>query len=267
MPRPAIFFDRDNTLIVSDGYPGDPDQVKLIDGAANAIARARALGFTIVVFSNQSGVARGMFSEDDVRAVNARMDDLLRSQNENAVVDRHEYCPFHPEATVDAYRQDSDRRKPGCGMIRSAAEALSLDLSNSWVIGDAPRDIEAGAAAGCRTILFHDPNLPPSPAADEPMRVEPDYTVTSLAAAIDLIEGDGDEHTPFGQPGSPASQPAARRPDTPNKLEMLAEQILYELRRTKELPHSDFSVPKLVAGIAQVISLAIVFLAYLNRNE
>jgi hypothetical protein len=190
------------------------------------------------------------------------MDDLLRSQNEHAVVDRHEFCPFHPEGTVEAYRQDSDRRKPGCGMIHSAAEALSLDLANSWVIGDAPRDIEAGAAAGCRTILFRDPSLPRSPAADQPMRVKPDHIVESLAAAIDLIEGDGDQHTPFVQTVSPPS-----KTESVNRLEMLAAQILSELRRRHELPHSDFSISKLVAGIAQVISLAIVFLAYLNRNE
>jgi D-glycero-D-manno-heptose 1,7-bisphosphate phosphatase len=264
MKRPAIFFDRDNTLIASDGYLGDPEQVKLIDGAADAMARARALGFAIITFSNQSGVARGMFSEDDVRAVNARMDEMLRSQNENAIVDRHEFCPFHPEATVEAYRQESDRRKPGCGMIVSAANEMSLDLANSWVIGDAPRDIEAGVAAGCHTILFRDPSLSRSPAAEQPVRVKPDHTVDSLAQAIDVIEGDDDEHTPFVQ--AAPSPPSAPKNES-NTLEKLAEQILFELRRVKEAPHSDFSVPKLVAGIGQVISIAMVFLAYLNRNE
>src|SRR5262245_57305188 len=156
MKRPAIFFDRDNTLIVSDGYLGDPNKVELVDGAADAVARARKLGFAVVVFSNQSGVARGMFSEDDVRAVNARMDQLLGVQNAGAVVDRHEFCPDHPEATIEKYRRESDRRKPGAGMIHSAAQAMALDLSRSWVIGDAPRDIEAGKAANCRTILVRD---------------------------------------------------------------------------------------------------------------
>jgi D-glycero-D-manno-heptose 1,7-bisphosphate phosphatase len=275
MPRPAIFFDRDNTLIACDDYLGDPEQVKLVDGAADAIARARALGFAIVVFSNQSGVARGMFGEDDVRAVNARLDEMLLAQNAQAIVDRHEYCPFHPEATVENYRQDSDRRKPGAGMIHSAAEALGIDLPGSWVIGDAPRDIEAGVIAGCHTILFRDPSLPPSPAASEPERVQPDYMVTSLKQALDVIESADDEHTPFAQE-PPREKPA---PDPPppstgsapttsiSKLETLAEQILYELRRSKEQPHTDFSVAKLLAGISQVISLAMVFLAYLNRNE
>src|SRR5690242_2490949 len=74
MPRPAVFFDRDNTLIVSDGYLGDPAGVVLVDGAADAVAKVRALGFAAVVVSNQSGVARGMFDEDSVRAVNIRLD-------------------------------------------------------------------------------------------------------------------------------------------------------------------------------------------------
>ncbi|CAN5678197.1 hypothetical protein BH09PLA1_BH09PLA1_22220 [soil metagenome] len=271
MSRPAIFFDRDNTLIACNEYLGDPEKVILVPGAADAIARGRAMGFAIVVFSNQSGVARGMFAEDDVRAVNERLDELLRAANNDAIVDRHEYCPFHPEATVENYRQDSDRRKPGAGMIHSAAEALSLDLENSWVIGDAPRDIEAGAAAGCHTIQFHDPNLPPSPAASAPELVRPDHTASSLKQAIDLIEDGEDAHTPFAQEPPrekpDANPPSPVKPGSNAKLEMLAEQILYELRRGHEQHPTDFSVAKLVAGIAQVVSIAIVFLAYLNRNE
>src|SRR3954466_13390963 len=166
MKRPAIFFDRDNTLIACEGYLGDPSQVRLIDGAAEALARARKLGFATVVFSNQSGVARGMFTEDDVRAVNARFDQLLAASDPDAVVDRHEFCPFPPGGTVDAYRRESDLRKPQPGMLHRAADALGLDLNKSWVIGDAPRDIEAGMAGGCRTILLAHPSLSPSPAAE-----------------------------------------------------------------------------------------------------
>src|SRR3954454_9854787 len=191
MKRPAVFFDRDNTLIVSDGYLGDPSKVKLVRGAADAVARARSLGYAVVVFSNQSGVARGMFSEEDVTAVNQRMDAMLQAENPQAVIDRHEFCPFHPEGTVDVYARESDRRKPKPGMILSAAKALALDLERSWVIGDAPRDIEAAAAAGCRGILFKDPSLSKSHAADAPTAVEPDYTVTTLAEALEHIASGG----------------------------------------------------------------------------
>jgi D-glycero-D-manno-heptose 1,7-bisphosphate phosphatase len=175
MKRPAVFFDRDNTLIVSDGYLGDPDKVVLMDGAADAIARARQLGFATVIVSNQSGVARGMFEEDAVHAVNERLDEMLRDQNEHAIIDRHEFCPYHPEATVERYRQDSDLRKPKAGMILRAADALALDLERSWLVGDAPRDIEAGKAAGCRTILFTPPGVAVGPPARESSGVNPDH--------------------------------------------------------------------------------------------
>jgi histidinol-phosphate phosphatase family protein len=192
MKRPAVFFDRDNTLIASDGYLGDPARVALIPGAADAIARVRGLGYAVVVFSNQSGVARGMFSEEDVQAVNARMAELLLADNGNAVIDRHEFCPFHPKGTVDVYARESDRRKPKPGMILSAANKLALDLARSWVIGDAGRDIEAGKAAGCRAILFTDPSLPKSPAAALLPRVPADRTTDTLAAAVDFIEQNPD---------------------------------------------------------------------------
>jgi D-glycero-D-manno-heptose 1,7-bisphosphate phosphatase len=187
MKRPAVFFDRDNTLIISDGYLGDPTKVVPVDGAADAVARVRGLGFATVVFSNQSGVARGMFGEDAVHAVNGRMDEMLLDANPAAVIDRHEFCPFHPEAMVEAYRQESPLRKPRPGMINQAAEKLALDLSRSWAVGDAPRDVEAGHAAGCRTILVKDTSLPPSAAANSASDVDPDFVVGSLREAVDVI--------------------------------------------------------------------------------
>ncbi len=187
MQRPAIFFDRDNTLIVNDGYLGDPSKVVLVDGAAAAVARAWQLGFAVVVVSNQSGVARGLFTEEAVVAVDQRMDELLMAENPAAIIDRHEFCPFHPQATVEKYRKESNLRKPSPGMILSAAGKLSLDLSRSWLIGDAPRDIEAGKAAGCRTILFRDPKLPPSHAAGGQSAA--DHVVASLKEAMDIVEG------------------------------------------------------------------------------
>ena len=146
MKRPAVFFDRDNTLIANDGYLGDASQVQLITGAADAVAKVRELGYATVIVSNQSGVARGLFDETAVRAVDARMAELLLAQNPAAIIDRHEYCPFHPQAVVDQYRQDSPLRKPKPGMLLTAAAAMGLDLSRSWLIGDAPRDSHTGSA-------------------------------------------------------------------------------------------------------------------------
>ncbi|HYE18620.1 MAG TPA: HAD-IIIA family hydrolase [Tepidisphaeraceae bacterium] len=202
MKRPAVFFDRDNTLIVSDGYLGDPEKVVLVAGAADAVARARELGFAVVVFSNQSGVARGMFSEEDVQAVNQRTDELLKAENSGAVIDRHEFCPFHPDGTIDVYARESDRRKPKPGMILAAAKAMALDLDQSWVIGDAGRDIEAGKAVGCRTILFHDPSLKKSPAAEQPSSAEPDFVAATLAEAVDHIAAKMSEPRNAAEPTS-----------------------------------------------------------------
>lgn len=283
MKRPAIFFDRDNTLIISAGYLGDPSQVALVDGAAEAIARARDLGYAIVVFSNQSGVARGLFTEDDVRAVNTRIDDLLKSLHRGAVIDRHEFCPFHPEAVLDEYRRDSDLRKPRSGMIHHAEQTLGLDLSRSWVIGDAPRDIEAGQSAGCRTILFRDSTLPESPATDEESPAEPEFVASGLREAIDYVESSSEpvhqkvRTHPVARdklPEDPRGERALPEPDhsraevNPDltRLERIAQQILQELRRPREDPGTDFSVPRLMAGIIQVITLAVLFMCYLNRN-
>lgn len=297
MKRPAVFFDRDNTLIVSDGYLGDPAKVVLVDGAAAAIARLRSMGYATVVVSNQSGVARGMFGEDAVRAVNARLDALLAAQNPAAIIDRHEFCPFHPDAQVEQYRRDSDLRKPKPGMMLVAADAMALDLDRSWLVGDAPRDIEAGRSAGCRTILFVDPQLAPSPAAQSENGALPDFTVVSLKQAADVIEQNAkpepatEAPPPRSAPASPAARSTASRPSItpspsspsrsgpvssatpksnagPTRLEQLAEQILLELRRRNEQIHTDFSVSKLLAGIMQVIVLATLFLGYINaRND
>lgn len=278
MARPAIFFDRDNTLIASDGYLGDPEKVALIDGAADAVARAHQLGFAVVTFSNQSGVARGLFTEEHVHAVNHRMDELLTGQNPAAVIDRHEFCPFHPQGPVEFYRQDSPRRKPAPGMILSAAEALSLDLSKSWVIGDAPRDIEAGRAAGCHTILFQDPTLSASPAAAATPRVLPDHVVQTLRAAMDVIERDSQSEraTPNMQPATSAHEaPAATFSASTaassvdlRRLESLGEQILQQLRPAAVAPPHDahFSLSKMTAGIVQVLALAVLVLAYRAEN-
>jgi D-glycero-D-manno-heptose 1,7-bisphosphate phosphatase len=286
--RPAVFFDRDNTLIASDGYLGDPSKVALAPGAAETVARLRALGFRIVVVSNQSGVARGMFSEDDVRAVNERMNQLLLQVNPRALIDRHEFCPHHPEATVEEYRQDCDCRKAKPGMLLRAAATMNLDLHRSWMIGDAPRDIAAGKSAGCRTVLVQQPDLPPSPAAAETPTVEPDATVPSLKEAADFIERHLVARSPaptamthsipkaapsiaalrppseadFIDEPSPSTAPATS--DT-SRLEGICEQILAELRHAHQ-HDSDFSVTKLLAGIVQIISLAVLLMAYIQNH-
>ena len=266
MKRPAIFFDRDNTLIANDGFLGDAEKVMLIDGAANAVARARSLGFATVVISNQSGVARGLFGEEDVHEVNTRLDELLKAANPAAVIDRHEFCPYHPDAIVEQYKQDSSLRKPKPGMILAAAQRLALDLERSWVIGDAPRDIEAGKAAGCRTILIHQPDLPASPAASEKLSSQPEQIVSNLGEAMDFIEKQNDAETAAA--AAPEAPPPAPQQPPMTRLEHMTEQILFELRKAREHgDYPDFAVSKLLAGIVQVLALAVVFLSYLYRDD
>jgi len=162
MIKPAVFLDRDNTLIHNDGDLGDPDRVVLIKGVASAVASLRGLGYAIVVVTNQGGVARGEYTEDDIDAVHERINALLRPTN-GAIVDRFYYCPYHPEGRVKHYTREHPNRKPQPGMLLEAARELNLDLSQSWMIGDQVRDVQAGKAAGVRTILLRDdaPHLVP----------------------------------------------------------------------------------------------------------
>lgn len=250
-----LVFDRDNTLIIADGYLGDPTRVKLMPGAASAVARARAMGFAVVVTSNQSGVARGLFTEDDVKAVDRRLAELLRAENPSALIDRAEYCPYHPAAALLEYRQDSELRKPKPGMILKAVSELGLQ-ANGWCIGDAPRDIAAGKAAGLRTVLFSAPGVPRSPAADEPVKVQPDFTAASLDEAMTIIER---------EEGKSIGSPVVSVPDMKN-VERLLEQLLIEVKRVSQ-PHNDFSVSKMFAGVIQVLVLALLVVTYISQES
>ncbi|MCC6682771.1 MAG: HAD family hydrolase [Phycisphaeraceae bacterium] len=156
MMHPAVFLDRDNTLIHNDGDMGDPRKVILMQGAAAAVASLCGLGYKVIVVSNQGGVARGNFGEDDVRAVNQRLSQLLQQAANGARIDAYYYCPYHPDGKVAKYKREHPNRKPQPGMWLEAAEQHDLDLSRSWTIGDQPRDVQAGAAAGTRTILLRE---------------------------------------------------------------------------------------------------------------
>jgi D-glycero-D-manno-heptose 1,7-bisphosphate phosphatase len=142
--RPAIFLDRDGVLIEDAHYVGTPAQVRLIPGSADAVAALNRAGWPVVVATNQAGVGRGYFPESSVGAVHAHLSALLAGYG--ARVEAYYYCPHHPEAGCHC-------RKPRPGMLLRAAAELGLDLAGSWMIGDRPGDLEAGAAAGARTIL------------------------------------------------------------------------------------------------------------------
>jgi D-glycero-D-manno-heptose 1,7-bisphosphate phosphatase len=153
--RPAVFLDRDGTLIDNPGDLGDPDRVVLLPGAADGLRQLRDGGFELIVVTNQGGVARGKYDEAAVARVHERLERLLRERVGAAQVIRGFYfCPFHPQAVVASYRGEHPWRKPAPGMLLHAAQEHALDLPRSWMVGDQERDVQAGAAAGCRTVLL-----------------------------------------------------------------------------------------------------------------
>lgn len=148
-PAAAVFLDRDGVLIEEVEYLARPAQVRLIPGAAASIRAANAAGWKVVVVSNQSGVARGLFPESVLPDVHR----VIAEQLGEAKIDGFYYCPHHPTQGQGRYRIDCDCRKPKPGMLLQAARELGIDLAESWTIGDRLTDLQAGAGAGCRTIL------------------------------------------------------------------------------------------------------------------
>lgn len=138
---PAVFFDRDGTLMEEVGYCGDPALVRVFPGAHEAVTRLRAAGFRIVIVTNQSGIGRGYFTEGDFHAVQA---EFLRQLD--APVDGVYFCADAPDVSPS-------KRKPAPDMLLDAARELDLDLSRSFMVGDREGDILAGNRAGCRSIL------------------------------------------------------------------------------------------------------------------
>jgi D-sedoheptulose 7-phosphate isomerase/D-glycero-D-manno-heptose 1,7-bisphosphate phosphatase len=150
VPRPGVLLDRDGTIIVDHGHVGSVDRVEFIDGAAEAIARLNRAGLPVAVVTNQAGVARGLYEMSDVEAVHGYI--AKRLAEHGAYIDRFFYCPYHPDGSVPEFARTSDDRKPMPGMARAAAEALDLDLTSSWVVGDRPEDMELADAVGAFAI-------------------------------------------------------------------------------------------------------------------
>lgn len=144
--RPAVFLDRDGTLIEDPGFLSNPEQVRVLPGAAEAVARLNAAGFAVVVVTNQSGIARGLLTADQYTATERRVDQLMARKG--ARVDAHYFCPHHPR--IDG---PCECRKPGVSLYRQAAAELELDLADSWWIGDRVRDVQPAETLGGRGIL------------------------------------------------------------------------------------------------------------------
>ena len=169
----AVFLDRDGTIIEDAHYLSKPEQVRLIPGAADAIARANAAMVPVIVITNQSGIGRGILTDEDHERITARLNELL---NEAAArIDATYYCPHTPEEACDC-------RKPGTLLFRNAATQLGIDLKRALYIGDKLRDIEPAFSFGGQGVLIPSPETPPSDilTAVERARVAP-----SLGVAFD----------------------------------------------------------------------------------
>ncbi len=145
--RRAAFLDRDGTLIEERGDLGDPDGVTLMPGAADAVRRLKDAGLAVVLVTNQSGIARGVFTRQQFDAVQERMLELLAESG--AHLDGVYFCPHHPDVTGSC-----DCRKPAAGMYRRAAEKLSIDLSRSFYVGDRWRDVAVTEEVGGTPFLL-----------------------------------------------------------------------------------------------------------------
>ncbi len=189
-PRPALVLDRDGVIIEDTDYIGDPDEVRLIPGAAEMITVANRAGVPVAVVTNQSGIDRGLYGWDAFAAVEAEI--AARLAAAGARLDAVLACPFHPRFTPRYGARHAHWRKPGAGLILALAERLNIDLGRSWLVGDKPSDIEAACEAGLAgairlPCLHGDPDSTgPTPAGGPGFEV---FDADGPDAARRLLEG------------------------------------------------------------------------------
>jgi D,D-heptose 1,7-bisphosphate phosphatase len=293
MSEKAIFLDRDDTLIDDPGYINDPEQVKLLDGVPEALIQLKALGYKLIIVTNQSAVAHGIVTEKALGEIHERLKQLLADKN--AFLDRIYYCPYHPEGVVPKYSKESNSRKPSPGMLLKATDEMDIDLGQSWCIGNSSRDVEAGLRAGCKTILI---DMPPShqkqPASSMSLAgANPDYRAVNIKEAVNIIKKhlrSSNEQQKQAQPiptsrtepvpqtAEPPEQseaeptaPEFQEPEIQNmeppkqqsepeipadKTEQLLSSILGQLKSMQRTEmFGEFSIMRLLAGIVQIVVL------------
>lgn len=186
-PHPAVFLDRDGTLVREVSRHGltSPDQLELLPGAAAAVHDLNHLGFRVVVITNQPVIAKGMCREADLQVMHNKLETLLGQ--EHAFLDRIYYCPHHPDFGFAGERPELKIvcacRKPQPGLIQQAARDLNLDLSASWLIGDTTTDVETARRVGVKSILVRTGHA----GGDGKFSAKPDFTVEDLPSAVRLM--------------------------------------------------------------------------------
>jgi D-glycero-D-manno-heptose 1,7-bisphosphate phosphatase len=187
--RPAVFLDKDGTLIVDVPYNTDPERIRFTPGAPQALRRLAEAGFLLIVVTNQAGLATGRLSRQDFAAMQRALERRVHAEA-GVALDGWFTCPHSPGP--DGVPRCLCR-KPAAGLLRQARTAHGVDLARSWMVGDILDDVEAGRRAGCRTILLdvgHETVWRRSPLR------EPDHRCTTLAQAAELIVARSDTGTP-----------------------------------------------------------------------
>lgn len=186
----AVFLDRDGTINYDTGYLYQPERLRLIPGAAEAIAQLNRLGFLVIVVTNQSGVARGFYTENDVKKLHLCLQDTLA--DEDAHIDAFYYCPHHPDAVLMQYRSSCICRKPNPGMLWQAMKDFSLLPEQCFMVGDSLTDVLAGKAAQCRANILV---APKHSLADIEANTQAFTVVPGISEAVEIIsifERDGE---------------------------------------------------------------------------
>ena len=249
MGKPAVFLDRDRTVIDDPGYLSDSGAVRLLPGVERAIRSLAQAGYKIVVVTNQSGVARGLLTEEALGVIHTEMRRQLAAAG--AHIDAIYYCPYHPDGTVEQYAIESELRKPQPGMLLKAAEEMDLDLAESWMVGDSPRDVEAGQRAGCRTVrLWTGHARPPGEAMDN--GVQADFSVRTLPEAAKVILR---PQIPRESSRSGLAALAAESEAQADRDRQVLAEILEYVRRPVPQPTRGQRLADTAARAAQVLSL------------
>ncbi len=187
MPHKAAFLDRDGTIIQENGYISKINQVEFIPDSIEAIKKLRALGYKIIIITNQSGVAQGFFSEKSLQKVNHYL--LKKLSQQKAAVDGIYFCPHHPRVGLKNYKKDCDCRKPKTGLLKLAVKEKKLKLKDSVVIGDKISDVELGKNAKIKSILvLTGYGKKESKKITAFSKSKPDFIAKNLLEAVKLLQ-------------------------------------------------------------------------------
>jgi D-glycero-D-manno-heptose 1,7-bisphosphate phosphatase len=181
----AVFLDRDGTLIREKGFICHFQEAEVFPFSPDALKIMNTSGFRVIVITNQSAIGRGICTESQVKILHSDLADYFA--REGAVIDAFYYSPFLPDAPVPEFRRIDESRKPAPGMILQAARDFGIELSQSYMIGDSTRDIQAGKRAGCQTVLVLTGNGQKALKELGDMNLEPDWVGENLLAAISDI--------------------------------------------------------------------------------